>query len=78
MVSKSSLTRTIQKIGKSYGIYLPAQLVRAYGWKKGDIVIFEPYDRETILIRKFIDKEQLGNVEVLKGLTQKNQEQKNG
>ena len=49
----------IIKVGSSYGIVLPINIMGAYKWQRGDHVIFGFSDDKALWIKKLSDEELL-------------------
>ena len=47
----------VQKVGTSKGITLPPDILRAYGWERGDLLVFVTTTPEYLAIRRLTDKE---------------------
>lgn len=42
----------VRKIGTSFGVIIPIEMLRAHGFQRGDFVAFGNIDDDTIAIRK--------------------------
>lgn len=49
-------TRVLQ-VGSSKGIVLPAVMLKAVRWQRGDLLIITPGYNDTIVLRRMSDKE---------------------
>lgn len=45
------------KIGDSMGVIVPSNIRKAYGWERGDILVFVFSSADALTIRRLTDKE---------------------
>lgn len=45
------------KVGTSFGIIIPKVISKAYGWERGDVLVYVFASDDTLSIRRLSDKE---------------------
>lgn len=57
MYNQTVFISKITKIGNSHGITIPQNILNAYNWTRGDVVIFGFAGGDQLYIKRITDKE---------------------
>lgn len=50
------ITKIVQQ-GTSQGVVIPKAILQAYGWQRGDLVLFTVSSNGTLILRRLTDKD---------------------